>query len=149
MTELITSNASIVGLFTVLVTLSVSLAKVVEFLVKKAMPKKEVLSEIEFNKIKDIHALLETVLKKTDDDSENMREQHEWVSELYRLHNKADGDGIPLWYMPRSFVENQKEMVSILLNISSQLDKSTYVLDSLLKRLEEIERQIRDCEKYK
>ena len=148
-TELLTSNASIVGLFTVLVTLSVSLAKVVEFLIKKALPKKDTLSEIEFNKIKDIYALLETIMKKTDDDSENLKEQYEWTSELYRLHNKTDGDGVPLWYVPRSFIETQKEIVTILLSISSQMDKSTYVLDSLLKRLEEIERQIRDCEKYK
>jgi ABC-type Zn2+ transport system substrate-binding protein/surface adhesin len=148
-TELLTSNASIVGLFTVLVTLSVSLTKVVEFLIKKALPKKETLSEIEFNKIKDIHALLETIIKKKDDDEENMKEQHEWVSELHRLHSKSDADGVPLWYVPRSFIETQKEIVTILLNISSQMDKSTYILDSLLKRLEELERQIRFCDKNK
>ena len=142
--ELITSNATMVGLFTLLITLSVSLAKVIEFLIKKALPKKNVLSETEYNKIKDIYAVLESLSKKTDDGSESLDQQYEWVHEMYRLHSKVDGDGIPLWYMPRSFIETQKEVVTILLNISSQMDKSTYVLDSLLKRLEEIERQLRN-----
>ena len=136
-----------IGLFTLLITLSVSLAKVIEFLIKKALPKKKVLSDDEFDKIKDIYALVETVLKKTDDDAENLEEQHEWVAELHRQHSKVDADGIPLWYVPRSFIETQKEIVTILLNISSQMDKSTYILDSLLKRMEELERQVRDCEK--
>jgi len=145
-TELITSNASMVGLFTLLITLSVSLAKLVEFLIKKIIPTKNTLSEKEFNKIKDIYVLVETIIKKNEDDSENIEEQHEWLRELYRQHNKVDGDGIPLWYVPRSFIETQKEIVTILLNISSQMDKSTYVLDNLLKRLEELERQVRNCE---
>jgi len=146
-TELLASNASVVGLFTLLITLSVSLVKILEFLIKKLIPKKKILSEPEFNKIKDIHVLVETLIKKNDDESENLEEQHEWVRELYRQHNKVDGDGIPLWYIPRSFIETQKEVVSILLNISSQMDKSTYVLDSLLKRIEEMEKQVRNCEK--
>jgi len=146
-TEILTSNASMVGIFTLLITLSVSLVKVLEFLVKKALPKKKTLSDTEFEKIKDIHALIETIIKKSDDESEHLEEQHEWVRELHRQHNKVDGDGIPLWYVPRSFIETQKEIVSILLNISSQMDKSAYVLDSLLKRLEEVERQVRNCEK--
>ncbi len=145
--ELMTSNASLVGLFTLLITLSVSLAKVIEFLIKKALPQKKILSEDEFNKIKDIYALVESLVKKTDNDTENLEEQHEWLYTLYQQHSKVDGDGIPLWYVPRSFIETQKEIASILLNISSQMDKSTYVLDSLLKRLEEMERQIRILDK--
>ncbi len=148
-TELITSNAGMVGLFTLLITLSVSLAKVVEFLIKKALPVKKTLSETEFNKIKDTYALVETILKKTEEDSENLEEQHEWVHQLYRLQSKVDRDGIPLFYFPRSFIDTQKEIITILSSISSQMDKSTYVLDSLLKRIEEIERQIRECEKHK
>jgi len=146
-TELISSNASMVGLFTLLITLSVSLTKILEFLIKKALPKKNSLSSTEFNKIKDTHALVETLIKKNDEDSDHYEEQHEWLRELYRQHNKVDSDGIPLWYVPRSFIETQKEIVSILLNISSQMDKSTYVLDSLLKRIEEMEKQVRACEK--
>ena len=145
-TELITSNASMVGLFTLLITLSVSLAKVIEFLIKKALPKKKILSEDEFDKIKDIYALVETIVKKTEDDGVNLEEQHGWVEEMYKQHSKVDADGIPLWYVPRSFIETQKEIVTILLNISSQMDKSTYVLDSLLKHMEEVERTVRACE---
>jgi len=32
------------------------------------------------------------------------------VKGLYSMHSKTDNDGIPVWYMPRSFVEAQKEM---------------------------------------
>ena len=148
-TELITSNVSTVGLFSLLITLSIGLVKVIEFLIKKAMPKKKVLSEDESNIIADIATQVESLLKKREEDSESLKEQYEWVHEMYRMHNKVDGDGIPLWYVPRTFIETQKEIVSILLNISAQMDKSTYVLDSLLKRLEEIERQIRDYDKLK
>ena len=138
-----------VGLFSLLITLSIGLVKVIEFLIKKAMPKKKVLSEDESNIIADIATQVESLLKKREEDSESLKEQYEWVHEMYRMHNKVDGDGIPLWYVPRTFIETQKEIVSILLNISAQMDKSTYVLDSLLKRLEEIERQIRDYDKLK
>lgn len=147
--EILSSNASMVGLFTLLITLSVSLAKIVEFLIKKAMPAKKTLSESEFNKIKDTYALVETVLKKTEEGSVNLEEQHEWVHQLYRLQSKVDRDGIPLFYFPRSFIDTQKEIITILSSISTQMDKSTYVLDSLLKRLEELERQMRDCDRKK
>jgi len=146
-TELVTSNASMVGLVTLLITLSVSLAKIVEFLIKKAMPAKKVLSEEEFNKIKDIYAIAESILKKTEDGTVNLDEQHEWLQQIYRLQSQVDRDGIPLFYFPRSFIDTQKEIISILSNMSTQMDKSTYILDSLLKRLEEMERQIRSCDK--
>ena len=148
-TELITSNAGIVGLFTLLITLSVSLAKVVEFLIKKALPVKNTLSETEFDKIKDTYALVETALKKIDEDSNSLEEQHEWVHQLYRLHSKLDRDGIPLFYFPRSFIDTQKEIISILSSMSSQMDKSTYVLDSLLKHIDDVEKQLHVCEKTK
>ena len=142
------SNGATIGLYTILITLSISLAKIVEFLIKKALPQKKTLSEDEFDKLEDIYAVTETILKKTEEDTEIIEEQHEWLNELYRQHSKVDGDGIPLWYVPRSFIETQKEIVTILLNISSQMDKYTYVLDSLLKRLEEIERHTREREKH-
>ena len=146
--ELLSSNASIVGLFTLLITLSVSLAKIIEFLIKKLLPQKKVLSEEELNKIHDIQVVLESLVKSSDEESEKVgdkvEELHEWVKVLYNQHSKVDSDGIPLWYVPRSFIETQKEIVSILLNISAQMDKSTYVLDSLLKRIEEVERQLRN-----
>lgn len=149
--ELVTSNTSMVGLFTLLITLSVSLAKVIEVLIKKALPQKKTLSEEEFNQLKDIYSLVETVVKSNEEDSEKIgekiEEQHDWLRVLYQQHSKVDADGIPLWYVPRSFIETQKEIVSILLNISSQMDKSTYVLDSLLKRIEEVERQLRNNDK--
>jgi len=146
--ELITSNSGMVGLFTILITLSVTLSKIIEFLIKKAIPKKKkVLSDKESEKIDDIYALIEAILRKKEEESEKLKEQYEWVHEMYRLHNKVDGDGIPLWYVPRSFLDNQKEIVTILLSISSQMDKSSYILDNILKNLEELKTNIREINK--
>lgn len=149
--EIVTSNASLLGLFTLLATLGVTLAKVIDFLIKKVLPQKKILSEEEFKKIEAIYSLVESVVKsyeeKTEKIEERIEEQHDWVRVLFQQHSKVDADGIPLWYVPRSFIETQKEIVSILLNISSQMDKSTYILDSLLKRIEEVERQLRSNDK--
>jgi len=58
------SNGATIGLYTILITLSISLAKIVEFLIKKALPQKKTLSEDEFDKLEDIYAVTETISKK-------------------------------------------------------------------------------------
>jgi len=141
--EILTSNATLIGVFTLLITLSISLSKVIEILIKKLIPQKKTLSEDEFNKLKDIYKLLESLIKKTEENTKNIEKQQEWVKTLYQQHSKLDPDGIPLWYMPRSFIETQKEIVSILTSISSQMNKFIYILDNLLKGLDNLERSLR------
>jgi len=48
-------------------------------------------------------------------------EEHAALMRLDELHSKTDGDGIPLWYVPRSMLESLKEMTEIQDRISVRL----------------------------
>jgi len=58
--------------------------------------------------------IIEKVYKK-------MAEIEDQTKETFKLHNRYDEDGIPLWYFPRSYGETQSKVVAILQEISNTL----------------------------
>jgi len=62
------------------------------------------------------------------------------VSEMYKMHDKYDADGVPLWYTPRSWSETQKEIIEICRDIATTLvlvSKSQESIAHTMERLEE------------
>ena len=58
------------------------------------------------------------------------------IEDLHTWHNAKDSDGYPLWYVPRSFVDSQKEIACKLHEISTLLNHSIHVVEAIEKRLD-------------
>ncbi len=57
------------------------------------------------------------------------------LKDLYNMHNIRDSGGTPVWYVPKSIGEIQKEIMEKLQNISINQAKTSLVLDLLVKKL--------------
>lgn len=60
------------------------------------------------------------------------RENHEIAEKTFEMHNIKDSDGVYSWYVPRSWSDTQKDIVTILQNISV----SQEIIAATLERLE-------------
>jgi hypothetical protein len=143
MTSLLNFASADTAILVTLVTLSVSMAKIIEVLVRKISPsRKKTLSEDEFEKIKGIDYKLRNIHTQINDKPTLSDDQNTMLQDLHNWHNKTDADGIPLWYVPRSFIESQKEIVEVLSEISSHQERTTFLLEALLKRIEKLEDRV-------
>lgn len=132
----------IIALVAGAVALGTALTKIIDFLVRKLTTKDKTLSDAETLKFEDIYLKMVSVYNKIENDTLLTDDEHKWMQELHQQHNKTDADGIPLWYMPRSFIDSQREIVNILNSIYSHQEKSTYVLESVLKKLDEVDNNL-------
>ena len=133
--EELLKDPNVLTLLTTLVILSVTSLKIIEFLVriliKRLTPKDTpVLSDDEFILLKKTHSWIKDIHHENE-------EVREWIKELWEAHDRTDGDGIPLWYVPRSLVEMQKEVIQILQSISQHQAKINFVLESLVSKMNE------------
>lgn len=65
-------------------------------------------------------------------------EQHMMLKSLYDLHNHIDTDGVPLWYVPRSWATTQRDIVSELRILSEIQKKTLDIIERLERRLDKI-----------
>ncbi len=65
-------------------------------------------------------------------------EQHMMLKALYDLHNHIDKDGVPLWYVPRSWADTQKEIVTELRMVTEIQKKTLDIIERLERRLDRI-----------
>jgi len=63
-------------------------------------------------------------------------EEKTWFRVLYEMHVKYDSDGSPLWYVPRSWSETQKEIADKLSNVSETQNKTLVIIERLERRIE-------------
>ena len=143
MTSLLNFASTDTALLLTLVTLAVSLAKIIEVLVKRVAPnKKNTLSDDEYEKLKGIDYKLRNIHTQINDKPTLSDDQNTMLQDLHNWHNKTDADGIPLWYVPRSFIESQKEIVVVLSEISSHQERTTFLLEALIKSIDKLEDKI-------
>jgi len=57
----------------------------------------------------------------------------EKLNYLYHAHNVKDDDGVPLWYVPRSWATSQAEVLKVLTQQTHILDMVSRTLDRLEK----------------
>jgi hypothetical protein len=91
-----------------IVAIVVAFSKVIEVILSKAMPQKSILTDIEREQLKSIH----------------------------EVHARTDQDGTPLVYMPRTFLEIQRDLQKTLAQIVTDQGKIALILERLDKRLE-------------
>jgi len=66
-------------------------------------------------------------------------EEHQMLANLHDLHSRYDGDGTPIWYVPRSWAGTQKEIVGMLGDIAATQHKTMDLIDRLERRLWRLE----------
>lgn len=62
------------------------------------------------------------------------------VKTLHSLHNKTNPDGLPVWYFPQSFVQDQKEIARAQEKTARHLEKVTIVQEQMCDSLKNIEK---------
>jgi chromosome segregation ATPase len=68
----------------------------------------------------------------TEGQAQELRELHAW-------HSRVDGDGTPLWYVPRSWAETQKEIADKLQSMTNINYKMLNIIERLERRLERLD----------
>jgi len=129
------ANNNIITVIITFIALSISLVKIIEILIKKLIPKSKTLSEEEYEKLQEIQENIIKLAKCIKKESILTEDEHQWLKNLNDLHNKYDKDGVPLWFYPRSLLDTQKEVTKILYGISLHQEKTTFILESILREL--------------
>jgi hypothetical protein len=57
------------------------------------------------------------------------------------MHAKTDEYGIPVWYMPRAWFENQKEVLGAMAKVAETQRDTLLVLEKISQRIEKLENQ--------
>jgi len=65
-------------------------------------------------------------------------EQTLMLKTLYDLHTHYDMDGVPLWYVPRSWAETQKEVTDKLYSIAEAQNQTLSIIERLERRLDRL-----------
>lgn len=86
--------------------------------------------------IKIIEMLVKKIGKK---DSALLSDERTWLRNTNEILSKTDSSGVPLVYVPRSCSESQDRLLEKMSAISSSQEKICYILENVVKHLENIE----------
>jgi len=113
-----------------LIGLLVIIFQLIEHYFKRRMDKEVVASNNALlDAIKSMDKGLMNIMSNQSELLRSVKDTVEWTKDI---HNKFDTDGAPIWYVPRSWSETQKEIVEMLREISNKLQR----LDDILSRLD-------------
>lgn len=93
-----------------IVIIIVTLLKIIEFLIEKISSEKSKLTRVEQEQLKEIHSLV----------------------------SARDNDGMPLFYIPRSWADLQRIMLDKMEKITHSQERTTYVMETIIKSLESL-----------
>jgi hypothetical protein len=65
-------------------------------------------------------------------------EEHEALMELHKIHDNTDQDGIPLWYVPRSWQKTQEETLKVTQEIAYAQKETAKALEGVTKVIERL-----------
>ena len=89
--------------------------------------------------------LIEFILKKAN--PETMAEKVKLQNiellcvKMHEMHNKYDADGTPIWYVPRSWVSTQKEILEAVQSISHTQEKLAETMERMGNTMDRIDRR--------
>jgi uncharacterized protein (DUF2236 family) len=94
----------------IVVTVLISLLKIIEFLIGKLSSEKSNLT----------------------------KEEQKQLEEVFELVSAKDKDGMPLFYVPRTWMDLQRTMMDKMERITSSQERTTYVLETIVRSLEQL-----------
>ena len=66
-------------------------------------------------------------------------EEHEYLKDLYDMHNHTDDSGRPLWYFPVESIRQNEKIIEALQKITEVQNASMYIAKDVIKMLDRIE----------
>lgn len=53
------------------------------------------------------------------------------IDDLYNMHDQRDTNGVPIWYVPRSWARTQEKMLECLREISRHQERTLGIIERL------------------
>ena len=90
-----------------------------------------------------IEILIQFIIKKANPDimADKVRQQNieTLCIKIYDMHNRYDADGTPIWYVPRSWVSTQKEILEAVQSISHTQEKLAEMMERMGNTMDRID----------
>lgn len=97
------------------------------------------------NKIKPDDSALVTDIKDIKEELEELgsiaKQTQQKTKELYDMHDVKDGDGTPIWYVPRSWADTQKEILHTVDQVSNTQKSLASTMERCVTILDRIDRR--------
>jgi hypothetical protein len=71
-------------------------------------------------------------------------DEHDALMDLLKMHDVKDMDGVPLWYVPRSWQKTQEETLKVTQEIAFAQKETAKALEGLLKVIERLADKVSD-----
>ena len=117
-----------------LVAAVVALVELVKYLVTRLIPMKQVIPKEDEEKRDatrlNVQALVEEMPKLKD----SLSALTTTVDKLWEVHDRRDQDGVPVWYVPRSWAETQEKVMEVLRDVSNTVRRSVEILERIERR---------------
>lgn len=63
------------------------------------------------------------------------QQQSHQLQSLHDMHSRYDDDGVPMWFVPRSWGETQKEVAKSLEKVVNINEQQTKILDKIIEKI--------------
>lgn len=124
-------GAETVGVATIAMFLASGLLELLKFVIGKFFDKDKERDKEKALTKQDIEEVIKREIPRAF--SEKQAEQ---LKALYEMHMKFDNDGTPIWYVPRSWAETNKDIVDKLYRIAETQNKTLAIIERLERRVE-------------
>jgi len=91
--------------------------------------------------VKILDMVISAIIKKTFPESKFTEADHNRLARLYEMHNVLDDDGTPIWYVPRSWADTQKDILHTVGEVSRTQDKLADTMERFTQILDRIDRR--------
>jgi len=112
----------------------VILAEVIKYLVSRLVPQKQLLPKEDQEQRDATRTNVQTLVDTMPKLLQSISSMTITVDRLWEVHNKHDQDGVPVWYVPRSWAETQEKVVENLRQVAELTRRSLELLERIERR---------------
>tara|TARA_R110000824_G_scaffold310331_2_gene497632 strand:+ start:1293 stop:1721 length:429 start_codon:yes stop_codon:yes gene_type:complete len=134
-------GGAIIGIVVTMVGTEVLKTKIMQWIFPTPPPPPPIFTKEE----KKLFYLMKVKLDRLPEDSPTLtKEEHEALLELKRVHDAIDDDGIPLWYVPRSWHKTHEENLKVTQEIAFAQKETAKALDGVFRVIERLADKVAD-----
>jgi hypothetical protein len=117
-----------------LVTAVVALVELVKYLITRFIPPKQHLHEDDQEKRDATRLNVQKITDELPKFFDSLNRTAQLVVKLWEVHDRRDQDGVPVWYVPRSWAETQEKVVENLRQVAELTRRSLELLERIERR---------------
>jgi hypothetical protein len=127
------AGAETAGILAIAMLLGQGIIELGKFLISKFADKKDESKGFSETQLtgKEVEQIVGAAVKSV------LEPQASQLKALYEMHMKFDNDGTPIWYVPRSWAETNKDVVEKLYRIAETQNQTLIIIDRLERRVEQ------------